>query len=117
MSLTGVADFVGNAISSPLTWSFVMQDFRIQNTSVQVSGLLLSIPYSNNIATQLAVNITSAFSQLLSISSSRIQNLAFAPSLDGQTQGRSPRNLLLFFCFDIHFKSHFRSLSQLHRLL
>ena len=88
MTLTGVTDLAGNAISAPLTWSFVMQNFQAMQTSVQLSGIQLNIPFSYNLTipgNPLLANVTATVAQFLQISPSRLQNFMFSAGPSGTT--------------------------------
>jgi len=80
-----VTDIAGNALAQDVTWSFNVNDFTTPSADVQLSGLQLSIPYSSNLGTALALNVTTAFSKLLSISATRFKNVQFSAAPNGQT--------------------------------
>jgi hypothetical protein len=82
--LSGVADYAGNSVSWPITWSFAVADYGASSTSVRVSGVVLNTTYaafqakSNELA-----NIRQDLATLLSVSLDRITNVQAVGALGG----------------------------------
>ena len=88
MTLGGVTDLAGNVIIAPVTWSFVMKDFSAMQSSVQLTGIKLAVPFSYNLTlpnNTLAANLTTTVANFLQISPHRLTNFVFSAAPDGTT--------------------------------
>ena len=88
MTLSGVTDVAGNLIAAPITWSFVMKDFSAMQSSVQLTGIKLAVPFSYNLTlpnNALAANLTATVANFLQISPHRLKNFVFSAAKDGTT--------------------------------
>ena len=81
-----VRDQAGNSVS--VKWSFVLQNFNQMQTSVQITGILLAIPFSYNLTlpnNMVANNVTDTLSHFLQITPSRLTNIVLSEAINGET--------------------------------
>ena len=82
--VSGIADYAGNFVPWPVTWSFAVADYGASSTSARVSGLLLNTSYAAFQAKNDEVaSIRQAIAQLLSIPLDRIINVQAVGALGG----------------------------------
>jgi len=85
VSISGVTDRAGNAFQGELSWSFILDDFTLSNSTVQISGLKLSIPFNANLTnpnSTAATTLVMSLATFLKVPQSRIANIKFTMSSD-----------------------------------
>ncbi len=82
--LIGIADYAGNTVPWPITWSFPVADYGASSTSVRLSGLLLNTTYAAFQAkSDELAKIRQDLATFLSVSLDRITNVQAAGALGG----------------------------------
>jgi hypothetical protein len=82
--LSGIADYAGNIVSWPVSWSFTVADYGASSASVRVSGLLLDTTYAAFQAKSGELDkIQQDLATFLSIPLVRITNVQAAAALGG----------------------------------
>ncbi len=82
--VSGIADYAGNFVSWPVTWSFAVADYGASSASARVTGLLLNTSYAAFQAKndELA-SVHQAIAALLSVPLGRIINVQAVAALGG----------------------------------
>ena len=84
ISLDGIEDHAGNAVSWPITWSFAVADYGASSASVRVSGLLLNTTYAAfQVKSGELAKLQQDLATFLFIPVARITNVQAAAALGG----------------------------------